>query len=354
MKRPGILLCTVFALFTSLALAQEDMDEPMGPPQPAKELEKFSRLIGYWQGQGTSRMGPSKPMAKWTSTSHVRKVLGGHFLREDTHIESDSWQTPLQFISFFGYDQHKKRHIKIDVSNFGTAERTEISFQDDDTMVSASTKLLDGKRTVERWITRLGEGKVSYVGNMVIGDGEWFVHVKGTSTKVDGKPKTEIVDAAFMGMTSNDNMGKLKGMTGTWKFKGEMLMSPGMPMIPISGESITERLFGGMVLRTIVNGDPVNGQAYKGWYAMVWDPAEQNYVSVAVNNLGHSAIETGVWVSGTELLFTSALPWYGGIPSAYSGVMKCADDGTLKSYISHSIIGTHEPVKSFQIEYTKK
>ncbi len=102
MKRPVIILCTAVALFTSPVLAQEDM----GPPKPAKELEKFSRLIGYWKGEGTAKSGPNTPTSKWTSSSYIRKVLDGHFLREDVRIDSDGWQAPLQFIQFYGYDQH--------------------------------------------------------------------------------------------------------------------------------------------------------------------------------------------------------------------------------------------------------
>jgi len=353
MKRPAIVLCTALAVFTSPVLAQEDM--PMGLPQPAKELEKFSRLIGYWQGEGTSTQGPNKPMGKWTSTSHIRKVLGGHFLREDVRIDGEGWPAPLQFIQFFGYDKKKQRYTSVAVSNMGTAERSEIIFQDDNTMVSAGVKFFQGKLVTERWVTKFGDdGKISFVGHEAIGDGDFFVHVKGTSTRIDGKPKAKIVDASATMSEPTTEMGKLKGLIGTLRFKGEMLMMPGTPMMPISGESITESLFGGTVLQTVINGDPTEGVSYHGWHALVWNPRDKNYVSVGVNNMGENAFETGVWASNTELLFTAASPWYGGIPAVYSGVMKCAADGTLKSYTSHAIIGTHKPAKVFHIDYSKK
>ncbi|MHC4896913.1 MAG: DUF1579 family protein, partial [Planctomycetota bacterium] len=328
---------------------------PMEPPKPAKELEKFSRLIGYWQGEGTSTSDPSKPMSKWTSFSHCRKVMDGHFLREDLRIESDAWTTPMQFINFYGYNQQKKRFIVAGISNMGTAELAEINFHDDNTMITASTKLYQGKRIVERWVTKLGDGEMSFVGHEAIGDSDFFVHVKGTAKKVDAKPKAKIIEAAFsfMGEPSAE-MGKMKGLVGTMTFKGEMLMMPGTPMVPITGESTTEPLFAGTVLQTVINGDPIDGQAYHGWHALAWDPVEKSYVSLGLNNMGEAMTERGVWVSKTELLFTAALPWYGGIPSVYSGVMKCADDGTLKSYTAHAIIGTHKPVKSFHIDYSKK
>ena len=356
MKHPITLLCATVAtipLLMSPVLAQEDA--AMGPPKPAKELEKYSRLLGYWEGEGTSKSDPQKPTTRWTSSAHVRKVLDGHFVREDTRIDSDEWQAPLQFITFYGYDRHKKRFTAVGVSNMGTAEVSDITFQDDNTMITAATKLHQGKRVVERWVTRIGDGELSFVGHQAIGDGDFFVHVKGTAKRVGNKPKAAVVNAshAFMAEASAD-MGKLKGLIGTFKFKGEMLMMPGMPMVPISGESITEPLFAGTVLQTRIIGDPMEGHTYQGWHAIVWNPSDKNYVSIGINNIGEIASETGVWASKTELLFTCARPYYGGIPAVYAGVLKCAADGTAKSYTAHAIIGTHKPVRSFHIDYSKK
>lgn len=351
MKSPSIILfAATVALFISPVLAQED--EAMGPPQPAKELEKLSRLIGYWEGEGTNASGPGQPVGKWTSTSHVRKVLDGHFLREDLRIQGEGWPAPLQFISFTGYDRHAKRFISVCVSNMGTADLDEIDFQDDDTMVTVGTKRFMGKPVVERWVTKLGDDTMSYVGHEAIGDGDWFVHVKGTSKKVEKQPTGDIVNASFM-VSAGEDMGRLKGLVGTLRFKGEMVMMPGTPATPISGESITDSIFGGTVLQAIVKGDPADGHAYRGWYAMSWDPNKKKYVSVGVNNVGEAVIEKGVWASDTELLFTCARPYWGGLPSVHSGVMKCGKDGALKSYTAHSIIGTHKPFKSFHIDYSK-
>jgi hypothetical protein len=352
MKRPAIFLCSAaVALFTSAVFAQEDA--AMGPPKPAKELEKLSRLIGYWKGEGTSKGSPDQPAGKWTSTSHVRKVLDGHFLREDTIINGEGWPAPLQFISFMGYDTNKKQLVTASVSNMGTAEICEINFEDDNTMVTVGAKRFMGKPVVERWVTKLGDGTMSYVGHEAVGSGDWFVHVKGTSTKVDKLPMGKIANASFMA-SAGDEMGKLKNLVGTMTFKGEMIMMPGSPAMQISGESVTESIFGGTVLQTIVTGDPSNGHTYRGWCAMVWDPNKKEYVSLCLNNMGESGIQRGTWVSDTELLFTCACPYYGGIPSVHSGVMKCDKDGTLKSYTSYSIIGTHKPLKSFHIDYSKK
>ena len=71
MKRPVIILCTAVALFTSPVLAQEDM----GPPKPAKELEKFSRLIGYWKGEGTAKHSPDEVLSLFLAILEEKGVL---------------------------------------------------------------------------------------------------------------------------------------------------------------------------------------------------------------------------------------------------------------------------------------
>ena len=234
-----------------------------------------------------------------------------------------------------------------------TAELAEVHFQDDNTMVTMGTKMFMGKPVVERWVTKLGDGEMSYVGHEAVGDGDWFVHVKGKSTKVDNLKMGKIANASFM-VSAGDEMGKLKGLVGTLRFKGEMAMMPGQPAMQISGDSIGDTLFGGTVLQTIIKGDPTQGLSYRGWHAIVWDANQNKYVSIGVNNMGEAGIEKGVWASDTELLFTSSGPHYGGVPAVHCGVMKCGKDGTIQSYACHSIIGTHKPHKSFHIDYSKK
>jgi hypothetical protein len=358
MKKIAPTFVTAVALFALPGWAQEDA--PMGPPQPAKELEKFSRLLGYWEGSGTLQHDPSSSAVKWTSSSHFRKVLGDHFIRRDASvlIEGDEVTTPLQFITFYGYDRQKKRFMKYGVSNMGNIESTEITWVDDDTFVTAGANFNQGKRVVERWVTKLGDDQASIVCHEAKNNGDFFVHVRGSARKVGPKPKAKIIEAshAFMARPSAE-IGKLKGLVGTFRFKGEMLMMPGMPKMPISGESTGEFIFGGTVLLSRVKGDPIEGMegpAYHGWHVMVWEPRDKNYVSLGVNSMGEAGVEKWTWASDTELVLNSRRPFYGGIPASHRSVMKCAGDGTLRSYTMDSMIGTQDPVQTFHITYTKQ
>jgi len=329
----------------------------MGPPRPPKELEKFSPLIGYWEGSGTVSHGPGVPPGKWTSTSHVRKVLDGHFLREDMRVdfEGEMFNAPLQFITFLGYDAQKQRFMSYTLSNMNSAESTEITWEDDHTMVSTATNFYQGKPVASRWVTKVEGDKLSYLSHEVHGSGEPYQHVKGTAKRVKNKPEARILDASHAFMTKPDpEMEKLKGLAGTYRFKGEMLMMPGMPMMGISGTTTGEFIFGGTALLTLVDGDPVQGHAYKGWHVLIWDARDKHYVSMSLNNVGEAGLEIGSPASKTELVFTCTHPWYGGIPCVRSGVMELADDGAPLSYVAHGIIGTHKPLKTFEITYSKQ
>ncbi len=355
MKHPFLTLFTAVALLVVPAFTQEDAEHAM--PQPAKELAKYSRMLGYWEGSGTVVEELGGTPNKWTSTSHVRKVLDDHFIREDMSvvIEGEQFTTPLQMVSFYGFDQNDQRYMSHGLNNMGSAEAAEVTWKDANTMVVASTSIEQGQYVVERWTTTLGDGEISFVGHRAVGSGDFFVHVKGSAKRVGDKPTNKVMDASHAFMTkASPEIGKLKSMVGTFRFEGEMLMMPGEPMVPVSGESVGEMIFGGTALLTEVHGDPIDGYAYHGWYVMVWNERDKHYVSMGLNNMGEAAMESGKWVNGTELVMTNNRPYYGGIPSAHSGIMTVAKDGSLKSYSSHSIIGTNKPVKSFEVMYTRK
>ncbi len=113
-------------------VAQED--QPMGMPQPAKELAKLSRLIGHFKGQGTAKHSPDQPASNWTSITHCRKVLGGHFLREDVRIDmGEEKPAPLMFRTFYGVDQNNKRFTYQSIGNMGHAEKGELTESGADT-----------------------------------------------------------------------------------------------------------------------------------------------------------------------------------------------------------------------------
>ena len=103
---------------------------PSQPPSnrgaPAKQLAKFGRLIGDWTGKGSLSM-PGLGEMPWTSTSRVRKVLGGHFVRDDTTIDfGGAMPGKLQMITFLGWDKERERYVQLNANNMGGVEITQI------------------------------------------------------------------------------------------------------------------------------------------------------------------------------------------------------------------------------------
>jgi len=73
-------------LTISLSLALLCASATTQMPGSSAELEKLDRLLGHWQGTGTVG-GPEGPMTTWTATVDARRVLGGHWLRQDMTVE---------------------------------------------------------------------------------------------------------------------------------------------------------------------------------------------------------------------------------------------------------------------------
>ena len=355
MKNTAPLFITAL-LITSPLVAQEDQET--GMPQPAKELAKLSRLIGHFKGEGTVKNSPDLPASKWTSITHCRKVLGGHFLREDVRIDTgEETPAPLMFRTFYGVDSNNKRFMHYSIGNMGNATKGELTWSDDDTLISANSMVQDGKRVIERWTTSFTDDGYTVVGHKAVDGGDFFVCVQGSMKRVSGKPEAKIMEAsdAYMVKAAGE-MAKLKPMVGKYRFAGEMCVMPSMPMQPISGTSNCDFIFSGTILETTIHGDPAEGSPvkYEGWCAMAWNARDKCYVSISVSNMGEACMERAHWQSKTELLFTGARPYYGGIPSVHAGVMKCTADGNLASYSANSVIGIHKPLRSFHITYTKQ
>ena len=260
------------------------------------------------------------------------------------------------FRTFYGVDQNNKRFIYQSIGNMGHAEKGELTWSDDDTFISSSSSVQDGKRVIERWTTSFTDDGYSVVGHRAVDGGDFFVHVQGSMKRVSGKPEAKIMEASHAFIEAAGEMGKLKPMVGKYRFKGEMCMMPDMPMMPISGTSNCDYIFGGTILETTIHGDQAEGSPikYEGWCAMAWNARDKCYVSISVSNMGEASMERAHWQSKTELLFTGARPYYGGTPSVHAGIMKCTADGKLASYSANSIIGTHKPLLSFHITYTKQ
>ena len=122
------ILPLLLPLLTTPLLAQEG-DAEMAP---ATEVSAFHKLLGTWEGNGTVNNGPDAPPMKWTATANNTKVLGGHFVQEDTHIafHGDGAPPALAFRTLYGFNRETKRSVAFTISNMGTAESKQIHWVD--------------------------------------------------------------------------------------------------------------------------------------------------------------------------------------------------------------------------------
>jgi hypothetical protein len=329
---------------------------------PAPELAQLDRLIGTWEGSGKVHMGPGAPASDWKATATYKKVLGGHFVQCDEHItfpEDSKMPGSLVFRSLSGWDRETKSHRSWTVSNMGTVQVARIHWLDNDTMVTCDAGTEDGKPKVERWTTRLGKDSMTFVGHHAIGDGELSVHVEGSMKRAKDVPQPVDASAvtAFLppGAGSNEHLAKLGKLLGTYAVKGELVMVPGQPAMPISGTETLTSAFGGTIVEGVIHGDPAPGMPggpYESWGAWGWDEERGCYLSLCADSMGMCGVMEVRWV-GNDLVATMS-GTENGSPMVLRTIMKCGPDGALASATCHSLSATHDPYVSFKATYTKK
>ncbi len=261
----------------------------MGPP--AKQLKVYEPMLGNWEGSGGGNSAPGVPM-KWTSKSTMKKILGGHYIQDDTKIEVEGFGT-LVMRSIYGWDANRKRHFAINVSNLGSAGESTVFWVDGKRMISSHTKR--GFQGVEsdRWVTEVGENKISFVGTQSLNGDKPFVHVEGTITRGgDGfDADTFKADAAA---PPSPHMKRMKPFTGSWTSEGRWMNTETETWTKMSGSSTVVPAFGGHVIysrgKSTMEGmpTPVEGYAYG-----FWSDEHQAYRWVGVNSMGMYHGSTG-------------------------------------------------------------
>ena len=340
-------LCLSLA-FCASSLAAQDI----APQAPAKELEKLERLVGTWEASGTTNMMPGMPPAKWTSTTTTRWVLDGHFLRSDTQIVGEGMPGTLQFIEFMGWDQGSDRYVAMSVNNMGVVQTSEIVWTSPDTMVQASTGYEQGQFFVDRWITKLGDDELEFVGERSLGHDDFFDYVTGQSKRTSAEPTDiEIQDASFIPMMPvSKAMKDLADMAGEYTFKGWLVM-PNMPKMDISGSDKVEAIFGGTVIQMNSKGDPIEGMPtdYVGIGFMGWDEHEKQYKTFWLNNMAEVSVAEMHWMDDKLAMF--AMHPYMGQPGAARHIIELDEDGKMKKIIGEILHGIGKPQRSFEGTY---
>ena len=344
-------LATLALLCAANVPAQVEGEMPAMPDMsPAKQLSSYEGLLGTWKGKGVVVHAPGTDEIPWTSQTHYRKVMNGHFIEEVTIVEVTGLGT-LQMKGFYGYDKENKRYVSCGFSNFGTANYSVVRWADKKTMVTTNSGAENGQTTVERWVTSFGDGKQSIIGYKAISGGPEFVHVKGSSTKVDTNVKGIAVDASMGVMPANPAMAKLKGMVGTFKIKGRMAMSPEQ-RVNVTGKETMALIFGGSILEAKLYGDPMpGGPAYEGYGVWAWNTAKNCYDMIFLDSMGQMHHGSCHW-AGKKLIFLQSGVQMG-LPYTQRGVLKFDENGVFKGVSQHRMQGTQPPFESFNGEYTK-
>lgn len=325
-----------------------------GMPQPAKELARFERMVGEWQGKGTAHMGPEAAAVPWTATMSVRKGLGGFFFEEDLTVRFEGMPAPLQMKEVFGWDGERQEYVKYVVGNSGDGRAPQLHWLDDDTCVELYVGLgPTGEPSLSRGTTRMRSDGFTYKSETCSGAGPFQVHVEGHFTRAEPAAKAEIVEAAFMDAEPSADLARLASALGTWKVTGTMVMVPGTPAMKISGTETFKALWGGSVLQSVVIGDPdptMGGGVYQGISYMTYDPAKKCIVSFQADSMGMCGVSECRF-EGADLIVATAGPVMGK-PTAMRTIVHMDKNGFTR-VVSHALAGTTEPYKSFEATYTR-
>lgn len=287
MKRTITFLTLAGALLLALgaftgAVAQADGDTKMPLPPPAKEMAKLDPLLGHWSGKGVAIMTDGGEEMPWTSTSTVKKILGGHFLEETVLIEM-GMPVPMMFRTVYAWDHERKCYTAFGCGNMGSAGKSDMFWSPDGKMVQSKISMEGEDVVTERWVTEIDDDELSFVGYRAVNGGASFVHVKGTMKRKD-KQTTLPAGSAKMAMSpASEELTPCHEMAGTWNYEGWVIPMPGAPKMEIEGIETVETILGGHTVMSVVDDKPTG---YKAMSYMYWDDRSKTIKVFGVNNMG--------------------------------------------------------------------
>ena len=176
MKRIAAVAGTVFALFSSLLVAQAP---PM--PKPGPEQERFHYFVGEWKNEGTMKASPMGPGGKFTGTDH-NAMLGDFFLV--LHSEDTGPMGPMKGISFMGYDPKEKVYTYDGFDSMGEHERSKGTISGSTWTWLSPEQDMGGKKIKGRFILKeVSATSYTYSYDMSVDGGEWTNIMEGKATK---------------------------------------------------------------------------------------------------------------------------------------------------------------------------
>ena len=210
------------------ALALPALAQEMEIPKPAKELAKYQKLIGSWEGSGQVWMEAGATPTAWTASSTCKEILGGFFFQEDTEVDlGGEFTTPLQMRALHGFDNERQSYIMYGVSNNGIGNAEQAYWVGDTLVVSGSG--LDpesGLPYVDRTLIKYGKDSYDLEIDRAVGDGDFFTHVSGTFKRAKTAKAGFAREASFMQMPVAPAMGSLGKICGKFDIVGSMIPMP--------------------------------------------------------------------------------------------------------------------------------
>ena len=345
MNTSALLSLVSLSLLAATATSQD------APPKPAPELARLKAFEGHWEGSGTAMMGPGTEPTKWTSKSTYQWALSGFFLQADSSIQFEGGGPALRFREYLGWDGENKRYVDVSVSNSGEGVVSTLMFPSDDTMVSMTRYLRDGKTQIERAFVKFAKDEQRMTLSFLNEAGPSVDAIIGTFKRVQKTTPTGLEAVHGMG-PAPAAMGTIAKMAGEYDFVGEMTMMPGTPAMKIKGRDSVRSLFEGAIVQVVTHGEPVGPfPAYEAHAYYAWNPCDKCYDIVMVSNMGEAGtMQTRL--EGDKLVGVFAGLSMGKNSAAHM-VMSLDKDGRPTKSVAHAILGASEPYKSFEASYTK-
>lgn len=318
---------------------------------PAKELAKFEPLIGNWSGGG-KMMEPGGASTNWTAQSTYQWALNKHFVQEDFIIKFEGMDAPMTFRNYLGWDRENQRYVSAMASNQGVCRLTDISFLADGSMMQMIIHRLEGVPYIERARSKVTDDSMSMHIEVMMQEGASVTMIDSTLKRSEDAIECDWGEDAWMGMTPNDHMKKLRVIRGQYEVKGEMVMAPGAPAMKITGSDRFMMIWDGNVMhgKTLGFSDD-SPEVYESHAFWAWDEGRKCVSTVFVDSMGQIGQMDVRWVEDKLVSTSSALQM--GMPTTQRFVLTLDRKGNLKSGVGHTCMGTVDPFVSFKANYVR-
>ena len=228
-----------------------------------------------------------------------------------------------------------------------------INFLPDGTMMQLLRHHQEGVPYDERARTKVTGDSMSLVIDVLMSEGGSLTMIDSKMTRADKAFACDGSEAAWMGATPHEQVTKLVAMCGSYEFKGEMLMAPGMPAMQLSGTEQFTMMWGGTVMHGKTTGFAEgDSNAYESHSFWARDAQHHCLRAVFVDNMGQLGEMECRWVD-TQLVSTG-LGTQGGVPMTQRFVMSFGADGAMTTGVGHTCMGCADPFVSFRGNYKKK